>query len=156
MATENIAATIALGLNAERPSRTLGLGAGSRIRIIGGARGPVAPAEPDNRRRSSRVSPDQTRWADGARLRGGLDVRVIDIGERGILIESPTRLHIGTRVEVCLFSADLHTRLELSGTVRRCHVARLDPLTYRGALEFDDPIAVQSLEPFVTEQPLSA
>lgn len=124
--------------------------------LHGSARGPAVEDTPENRRRSLRVPPDQTQWGDGARLRGGLDVRVIDIGERGVLIETSARLHIGVRVEVALFGADSNYRLDLAGTVRRCHVARLAPMTFRGALEFDSAIALQDLGPFLLQEVLSA
>lgn len=127
------------------------------MRVLhGSARGPVSNDSQENRRRSQRVAPDQTQWGEAARLRGGVDVRVIDIGERGVLIETTARLHIGVRVEVALFGADSSYRLDLPGTVRRCHVARLEPMTYRGALEFDSEIALQDLGPFVMQEVLSA
>ena len=83
-------------------------------------------------------------------------MRVLDIGSRGVLIEAPTRLHIGLRVELTLFEAEAKTRLELMGIVRRCHVASLSPIVYRGALEFSQAIEVQSLRPFLSEAALSA
>jgi hypothetical protein len=83
-------------------------------------------------------------------------VQVVDIAARGVLIEVPTRLHIGTRVELALFTSETGTRLDMVGTVRRCHISNLSPLTYRGALEFHEPIELQSLEPFLKAEVLSA
>ncbi len=146
-----------LGLNPERPSNTLGRRAGSRIRLLhGGTNTSAAPRPSQERRREERLAPGQTKWADAARLRPGIDVRVVDIGTRGVLLETTARLHIGQRMEVALLANDTGTRLDLAGTVRRCHIANLDPLTYRGALEFDVVIELQELEPFMTATALSA
>ena len=80
-------------------------------------------------------------------------MRVLDIGSRGVLIEAPTRLHIGMRVELTLFATEANTRLDLMGVVRRCHVASLSPIAYRGALEFNQAIEVQALQPFLSTAP---
>lgn len=148
-----------LGVDETRMALTLGRRTGSRIRILHASTSPTASAAPrptTERRRDDRLSPDQTRWAEAARLRPGFDVRVVDIGPRGVLIEASTRLHIGTRVELTLFASDTPTRLELMGMVRRCHVSSLSPITYRGALEFSQPIEVQVLQPFLSAEALSA
>ena len=137
----------------------MGRGTGSRIRLLHGSTsstGSFAPKNDTERRRHARVAPSDTRWSETARLRPGFDVRVVDIGPRGVLIEAPTRLHIGVRVELALFTADTAVRLDLVGTVRRCHVAGLNPITYRGALEFAEPIEVSSLRPFLNDEALSA
>ena len=145
-----------LGLNPDRPSNTLGRRAGSRIRLLHGSTNNAAPRPTEERRREERLSPDQTKWGDAARLRPGMDVRVVDIGTRGVLVETAVRLHIGQRMEVALTATDTGGRLDLAATVRRCHIANLSPLTYRGALEFDVSIELQSLEPFTTPAALSA
>jgi hypothetical protein len=146
-----------LGLNPERPSNTLGRRAGSRIRLLhGSTNNSAAPRPAEERRRAERLPPDQTKWSDAARLRPGLDVSVVDIGTRGVLVETNVRLHIGQRMEIALQSNDTGLRLELAGTVRRCHIANLNPLTYRGALEFDTSIELQALEPFMVPTALSA
>jgi hypothetical protein len=146
-----------LGLNPDRPSNTLGRRAGSRIRLLhGSTNSSVAPRHHEERRREERLAPEQTKWADAARLRPGLDVRVVDIGTRGVLVETTVRLHIGQRMEVVLQASDTGERLDLAGTVRRCHIANLNPLTYRGAFEFDVSIDLQALEPFMAPAALSA
>ena len=145
-----------LGLNPDRPSNTLGRRAGSRIRLLHGSTN-HAPSRPnEERRREERLAPDQTKWADAARLRPGMDVRVVDIGTRGVLVETTVRLHIGQRMEIALTDNDTGGQLNLAGTVRRCHIANLSPLTYRGALEFDVSIELRALEPFMTPAALSA
>ena len=146
-----------LGLDSDRPSNSLGRRAGSRIRLLHGSTNSSAAARHnEERRREDRLAPEQTKWADAARLRPGLDVRVVDIGTRGVLLETSVRLHIGQRMEVVLQASDSGERLDLAGTVRRCHIASLSPLTYRGALEFDASIDLQALEPFMTAAALSA
>ena len=148
-----------LGIDPERLSQPLGKRTGSRIRLLHGsssATASYAPKNTEERRKTSRQSPDQTRVADGARLRPGFDVRIIDISPRGVLIEVPSRLHIGARAELALFLTDTAERLDLTGTVRRCHISNLNPLTYRGALEFTDAIDDRLLEPFVKVEALSA
>jgi hypothetical protein len=146
-----------LGLNPDRPANTLGRRAGSRIRLLhGSTNNSAAPRPSEERRREERLAPDQTQWADAARLRPGMDVRVVDIGTRGVLVETTVRLHIGQRMEVGLLASETGRRLDLAGTVRRCHIANLSPLTYRGALEFDVSIELQTLEPFMTPAALSA
>jgi hypothetical protein len=146
-----------LGLNPERPANTLGRRAGSRIRLLHGSTNNSPPARHNGeRRREERLAPEQTKWADAARLRPGLDVRVIDIGTRGVLLETGVRLHIGHRMEIALQANDSGMRLDLSVTVRRCYITNLDPLTYRGALEFDVSIELRALEPFMAPAALSA
>jgi hypothetical protein len=148
-----------LGIDPSRTSLTLGRRTGTRIRILHGSTSSTAAQAPkptSERRREPRLTPDQTRWAEAARLRPGVDVRVLDIGSRGVLIEAAQRLHIGVRVELTLFATDANTRLELMGVVRRCHVSSLSPITYRGALEFNQAIEVQALQPFLSTAALSA
>ena len=146
-----------LGLNPERPSNTLGRRAGSRIRLLHGSTNSIPPpTRSGERRQAERLPPDQTKWADAARLRPGIDVRVVDIGTRGVLIESAVRLHIGQRMEVALITNDAEVRRDLAGVVRRCQISNLSPLTYRGALEFDRSIELLDLEPFLAPSALSA
>ena len=142
-----------LGLDNSRLSLALGRRTGSRIRILHGSSSSTAAPAPKHqgeRRREARLAPEQTRWAEAAKLRPGFDVRVVDIGSRGVLIEAPTRLHIGVRVELSLFANETNNRLDLVAIVRRCHISNLSPLTYRGALEFHQTIEVQALEPFLS------
>ena len=115
-----------LGLNPDRPSNTLGRRAGSRIRLLHGSTNNAAPRPNEERRREER------------------------------LVETTVRLHIGQRMEIALTDNDTGGQLNLAGTVRRCHIANLSPLTYRGALEFDVSIELRALEPFMTPAALSA
>jgi hypothetical protein len=148
-----------LGIDGSKTGLSLGRRTGTRIRILHGSSSSTAATAPKHqgeRRREERLSPEQTKWAESAKLRPGFDVRIVDIGSRGVLIEAPTRLHIGVRVEITLFASETSTRLELMGVVRRCQVSNLSPLTYRGALEFNQTIEVKALEPFLSATALSA
>jgi hypothetical protein len=148
-----------LGVDPARLAQPLGKRTGSRIRLLHGsssATGSFAPKNTEERRKESRRAPDKTRLAEAAKLRPGFDIRIVDISARGVLIEAPTRLHIGARVELALFVSDTSARLDLLASVRRCHISNLDPLTYRGALEFKEPIEPKLLEPFMENTALSA
>ena len=148
-----------LGVDPARLAQPLGKRTGSRIRLLhssSSATASYAPKNTEERRRESRLTPDQTRVAETAKLRPGFDIRIVDISARGVLIEVPTRLHIGARVELALFTSDTSARLELLASVRRCHISNLTPLTYRGALEFNEPIEAKLLDPFIEGTALSA
>lgn len=152
------ATTLALlGLNPDKPSTTLGRRAGSRIRLLHASSGNApAPRPAEDRRQTLRVAPDKTALAEMARMRPGTDVRVVDIGPRGVLIESPVRLHIGLPVELVFTVQDTQARLQMAGLVRRCQVACLNPLVYRGALEFERELAMDLLRPFISAEVRSA
>jgi hypothetical protein len=152
------AATLALlGLNPDKPSATLGRRAGSRIRLLHTSSGNApAPRPAEDRRQTRRMLPDLAGISEMARMRPGMDVRVLDIGPKGVLIESPVRLHIGVPVELVFTVNDTLARLQMAGCVRRCQVASLSPLVYRGALEFDREIAMDVLRPFMADEVRSA
>lgn len=89
------------------------------------------------RRRAARVSPDASPWKAEAVLRPGLQVRLINVGPLGALVESPARLRPGRRAELQLLAAASDLRHTVSGRIERCQVIRLSPLCFRGAIEFD-------------------
>ena len=96
-----------LGIDGSRPSLTLGRRTGTRIRILhGGTSATAAPAPKPSaeRRREERLAPEQTRFAEAAKLRPGFDVRVLDIGSRGVLIEAldPALHRHARRAHACL------------------------------------------------------
>lgn len=93
-------------------------------------------ARPD-RRCATRLRPDESRWKPEAVLRPGLAVRLIDIGPRGALIESAARLRPGRRAELQLAAHGTEQRELVTGRVERCHVSRLNPLLFRGAIAFE-------------------
>jgi len=66
------------------------------------------------------------------------------------------KIGVSDRLELALFTSDTAARLDLLASVRRCHISNLSPLTYRGALEFKEPIETKLLEPFMESTALSA
>ncbi len=87
-----------------------------------------------DRRLASRVAPEQTPWGTVAILRPGQEVRVINVGPGGALIESANRMSPGTRTELQLSGAARHS---IRGRIERCTVTRLDPVRYQGAIIFE-------------------
>jgi hypothetical protein len=95
----------------------------------------------DDRRRAARAAPDAVGWRQDALLRPGLPVRVLDIGPFGALVECPSRLRPGRRAELQLITAATDQKQVVHGRVERCHVARLEPLNFHGAIVFDNALA---------------
>jgi hypothetical protein len=96
------------------------------------------------RRRGPRLPPEQTDWRDLAVLRPGQEVRVVNIGSHGALVESGSRLRPGPRVELHLTARS--SRVAISGRLERCEVARLAPLRYRAAIVFDRSVPINGGE----------
>jgi hypothetical protein len=96
------------------------------------------------RRRGPRLPPEQTDWRDLAVLRPGQEVRVVNIGPLGALVESGSRLRPGHRVELHLTARS--ARVAITGRMERCEVARLAPLRYRGAIVFDRSVPMTGEE----------
>jgi hypothetical protein len=90
------------------------------------------------RRRASRVAPEQTPWLTLALLRPGQEVHVVNVGAGGALIESASRMNPGTRTELQLSGA---ARQSISGRIERCTVTGLDPVRYQGAIVFEQQLA---------------
>jgi len=90
-----------------------------------------------DRRRGRRAQPTVAGWRADAVLRPGLPVRVVDIGPYGALIECAARLRPGRAAELQLVSAVTEHKRIVAGRVERCHVIRLQPLGFRGAIAFD-------------------
>jgi hypothetical protein len=89
------------------------------------------------RRRMPRLAPESTGWRELAVLRPGVSVRVVNIGPLGALLESHRRLRPGLKAELQLTATHNERRLIVCGRLGRCHVSGLEPLRYRGAVEFD-------------------
>lgn len=94
----------------------------------------------DDRRTEIRRLPRETPWLDTALLRPGQDVVVINLSSQGALLESSRRLCPGARAELQLASLDARRTLRVQ--VLRCAVTELNPLRYRGAVQFDDRLGV--------------
>jgi hypothetical protein len=95
---------------------------------------------PGERRTAPRLRPCQTRWREDALLRPGQDVVIINVSRGGALIESAMRMAPGARAELQLLGASSPGRQLVRGRISRCHVTRLEPVGYCGAIIFDEPI----------------
>lgn len=84
-----------------------------------------------------RVRPAETSWRADALLRPGQEVLVIDLSCGGALLESSSRMSPGARAELQLIG---DARRLVRGRIDRCHVSRLEPLCYRGAMVFEHPL----------------
>ncbi len=94
------------------------------------------------RRSSPRKLPSECGWFVSARLRPARDVRLVDLSDRGALIEGMARLLPGAHIELHLFGVE--GRRTVRARVVRSHVSALDwssGVRYRAALEFDAHIA---------------
>jgi len=95
----------------------------------------------DDRRAETRRRPHETPWLDVALLRPGQEVVVVNLSSHGALLESARRMRPGMRTELQLVGP--RSRCVLPARVLRCVVAQLEPLRYRGALAFEEPLAVE-------------
>lgn len=92
------------------------------------------------RRHDRRVAGGGPRFGAGAVLRPGQAVVVVNICCRGALVESGARLRPGAHTELQLTGSALRARV--TGRIERCQVVRLDPVTYRGVIVFDECVDV--------------
>jgi hypothetical protein len=96
-----------------------------------------------DRRKYSRKSSRECPWLVDARLRSGTEVRVVDISNGGMLLESATQILPGARIE--LFLVTQEQRWLVKGRILRCQVARVvreDGVRYHAALAFNEPLAI--------------
>jgi hypothetical protein len=114
--------------------------------------GPAAP-HPDRRR--GKRQPAGCRGITSARIRPGHAALLIDLSAGGALVETGRRLLPGTRVELQLIGPD--DRASIGGTVLRCSVSALAPdsVCYRGAIQFDRPLATPQRVDGEYELPIS-
>jgi hypothetical protein len=76
-----------------------------------------------------------------ATMRPGCHVALIDVTDRGALVEAPRPLRPGATIQFLVTADDV--RHAITARVLRCAVAVLDPaggVTYRGGLVFDAPV----------------
>jgi len=103
----------------------------------------IASSSRFDRRRWARKRPDECPGLIEAKLRSGSEVRVIDISNGGVLIETASRILPGARVELFLMTTG--RRWLLKGRIVRCRVAAIVPesgVRYRAALAFNEPVAI--------------
>lgn len=60
---------------------------------------------------------------------------LVNVSRGGVLVESGLRLNPGTRTELQLSG---EARRNIRGRIERCRVTALDPLTYEGAIVFEE------------------
>jgi hypothetical protein len=76
-----------------------------------------------------------------ATMRPGCQIALIDVTDRGALVEAPRPLRPGATIQLLVTADDV--RHAITAKVLRCAVAVLDPaggVTYRGGLAFDAPV----------------
>jgi hypothetical protein len=103
---------------------------------------------PPGERRTGRRWPGRNcAWLAAARLRHGFDVRVLNIGPGGALVEGTARLLPGATVELQLMGADWSWTT--CARVLRCRVSGLldRGVRYRAALQFDRRLEVAGCGP---------
>jgi hypothetical protein len=83
------------------------------------------------------------------RIRAGRDLQVVDLSSHGALVEGDTRLLPNTHVDVHVQSAG--GRVLVRSRVVRAFVAAVasERILYRGALAFDQPVAIGPAAPVV-------
>jgi len=102
--------------------------------------GRIAESE---RRRFPRKPSRECPWLVDARLRSGTEVRVVDISNGGLLLESNSQILPGASVELFLVTRD--QRWLVKGRILRSQVARVvseDGVRYHAALAFNEPLAI--------------
>lgn len=92
-----------------------------------------------DRRRAARWTAAQFGVAAPAVLRPGLTVQVVELSTAGALVESPTPVRPDARTELGLDRLD-GRRQAVRARILRCWVSGLEPLTYRCAVGFDQPL----------------
>ena len=92
------------------------------------------------RRRAARRVPAAEEPLARFRLRAGGELTVLDLSNVGALVEGPSRLLPGTRVDVHVITGE--GRELVRSRVVRAFVSTLtaDLVRYRGALAFDTPV----------------
>lgn len=95
------------------------------------------------RRHERRMAGGGPRFGVGAVLRPGQAVILVNISSRGALVEARGRLRPGAPTELHLCGHGARARVQ--GRVERCHVVRLDPVRYHGAIVFDARIDIGSV-----------
>jgi hypothetical protein len=90
-----------------------------------------------DRRQADRVRPEDTPWRRVALLRPGRIVMLVNVSRGGALVESGLRLNPGMRTELQLSG---EPRRNIRGRIERCRVTALEPLTYEGAIVFEEAL----------------
>jgi hypothetical protein len=107
-----------------------------------------------DRRGTSRRTPDTDETLARVRLRTGRELAVVDIGDKGALLEGTARLLPGTHVEVHIVTRE--GRMLVRSRVTRAWVFAVaaDILRYRAALAFDTRVNTSPSRVATTQQTL--
>lgn len=92
------------------------------------------------RRQARRVPGGGPKFGDGAVLRPGQAVVIVNISSRGALVESGARLRPGAQTELHLSGGSARARVK--GRLDRCQLVRLDPVRYHGVIVFDERVDI--------------
>jgi len=90
-----------------------------------------------DRRAVPRRAPAPNETLARMRLRTGRELTVVDIGDRGVLLEGTARLLPGTHVEVHVVTREGRTLVRSRVTRAWVYTVAADILQYRAALVFD-------------------
>jgi len=98
------------------------------------------------RRTSPRLPPEAFPALNGAFLRGGASVKLIDISSGGALVESEERLTPNTKI--CLKITTIEGTFMLQGRILRSTISQLQGgPRYRSGIAFDDKFPLQATHP---------
>ena len=103
----------------------------------------MAPSPKVERRRWPRKKPSECPGPIEARLRSGTEVRIVDISNGGVLVETASQILPGAPVEIFLVAAD--QRWLVKGRIVRCQVSAIMPergVRYRAAMAFNEPVSI--------------
>ena len=94
------------------------------------------PRSPDERRRARRRPTGELPWLSAVQLPWGTEVKVLDISNSGVLLESPLRLVVGSTLDLQLVGQDGQVRV--AARMVRSEIAGVDGfgVRYRAAAAF--------------------
>jgi DNA-binding NarL/FixJ family response regulator len=113
----------------------------------GALRQPFGPGHVDDRRRARRRCSGELPWLWAVKLPWGTEVKVVDISNRGVLVESPSKLTAGSTLDLQLVGQG--TNLHVPARMLRSEVAGVDALgvKYRVAAAFSRNLEIPGLYP---------
>jgi hypothetical protein len=108
---------------------------------------PFGPGRVDDRRRARRRASSDLPWLWSVKLPWGTEVKVVDISNRGVLVESPSKLTAGSTLDLQVVGQG--TNLYVPARMLRSEVAAVDALgvRYRTAAAFSRELEIPGLLP---------
>jgi CheY-like chemotaxis protein len=109
--------------------------------------GPYGAGHVDDRRRARRRPSGELPWLWAVKLPWGTEVKVVDISNRGVLVESPSKLTAGSTLDLQLVGQG--TQLQVPARMVRSEIAGVDGLgvRYRVAAAFARDLEIPGLSP---------